>query len=172
EQIVRLFARRSGDRFIGLTALQAAQQVDEGEFRDELESLRDSSSGARDRLDKRIARQPERFLQRIHREDVSQVALVELHDNRNSLEGNAVGLEVFLQVVPALEILRKHCPLRVGDEDDAVGPSQHDAPRLVEGRLAGYRRELETDLVPLDVAELDREQVEIDRAIGLGRQVQ
>src|SRR2546430_12137045 len=47
-----------------------------------------------------------------------------LNDDRDSLEGDAVGLQVLFQVVPALEVLRQHRPLRVGDVDDAVGPDR------------------------------------------------
>ena len=71
-----------------------------------------------------------------------------------------------------LEILRQHRPLGVGDEDDPVGALQDDAAGLVEGRLARNGGELEPDLVALDVAELDRKQVEVDGAIRLGCEIQ
>ncbi len=83
-----------------------------------------------------------------------------------------VRLEVVLEVLPGLEVLRQHRPLRVRDEDDAVDALEHHAARLVERRLAGDRRELEADLVALDVAELDGEQVEVDRPVGLRLEVQ
>src|SRR5262249_62395856 len=41
-----------------------------------------------------------------------------------------------------------------------------------ESRLTRHRRELKADLVAFDVPELDRQQIEINRAIGLGGQVQ
>ena len=37
---------------------------------------------------------------------------------------------------------------------------------------AGHRRELETDLVALDVSELDRQKVEVNGPVGLGLKVQ
>ena len=171
QEIVLVLARRRG-RVLGLAALEPAQQVHEGELRDELEGLGDAAPRAGDRFDERVRGEAERFLESVDREDVRQVPLVVLDDDRDPFERHGVGLQVLLEVLPALEVFRQVRPLRVGHEHDPVRAPQDDTPRLVEGGLPGDRRQLEPDLVSLDVAQLDREQVEVDGPIRLCREVE
>ena len=141
QQIVRLPADSCRTGF-GLFPLQAAEQIDKGQLRDQLEGLRHAPPGARDRFHERIRRKAEGLLERVQREDVRQVALVVLDDDRDSLEGDAVCLQVVFQVLPALEVLGERRPLRVGDEHDPVGPLEYDPARLVERGLARNGGEL------------------------------
>src|SRR5690606_34799959 len=60
--------------------------------------------------------------------------------------------------------------LRVGDEDDAVGALQHQlAARVVED-LTRHRVDVEAHLEAAHGAEVDRQEVEEERALGLRRE--
>ena len=62
--------------------------------------------------------------------------------------------------------------LAVGDEDDAVGAFQHELARGVVVDLPRHRVELELRAHAADLAEVEREEVEEEGAVGLRRQRQ
>ena len=78
--------------------------------------------------------------------------------------------EVFAEVLEALEVRVEHRRLRVGDEDDAVDAFEDELARRVVEDLAGDRVELQARLESADDADVDRQQVEEERAVGLGLQ--
>jgi hypothetical protein len=60
--------------------------------------------------------------------------------------------------------------LTVGDEDDPVRPLEHELPRRVVIDLSGNGVELQLGAHPADLAEIEGEKVEEERAVGLGGQ--
>src|SRR5262249_29381543 len=58
--------------------------------------------------------------------DVGQVALVVLEDVRDLVQVELEGLEVFLEVVKALDVFGHFLVLGIGDEDDAVDATQDE----------------------------------------------
>jgi hypothetical protein len=109
--------------------------------------------------------EPERVLQRLHRERARQIALVVLDDDREGLERDLLFAEVFLEVLEALEVVREHRPLRVDDEHETVHAAQDDLAGLVVEDLSGNGAHLKANRVTLDVPELDGQEVEVDRPV-------
>jgi hypothetical protein len=99
---------------------------------------------------------------------VREVAFVELEDERELFDHEPDLGEVFLQVLEALDVRVEHRQLRVGDEDDAVDAFQHQLARRVVEDLAGDRVELEARLEAADDADVDRQEIEEEGAVGLG----
>ena len=103
----------------------------------------------------------------VDRRDVRQVALVELQDQRDFVEVEADLGEVLAQVLEALDVRVEHRLLRVGDEDDAVDALEHELAGGVVEDLAGDGVELQAGLESADDADVDRQEVEEERAVGL-----
>src|SRR5205814_10264679 len=70
----------------------------------------------------------------------------------------------------ALEVVLELLGLAVGDEDDPVRVLEHRAAGLVVEDLPGNGEELEAGVEAGDRAELDRNEVEEQRAVRLGRE--
>ena len=76
--------------------------------------------------------------------------------------------QVALQVLQALEVLVELSRLAVGHEHDAVRPLEHEAPRGVVVHLARDGVELEPGAEARNLAQVDGQEVEEERAVGLG----
>src|SRR5664279_5414191 len=109
--------------------------------------------------------EPERVLQRFHRERARQIAFVVLDDDRQAFEGDLLLVEVFLEVLKTLQVVRQHRPLRVDDEHETVHAAQDDLASLVLKDLSGNGAHLKANRVTFDVPELDGKKVEIDRPV-------
>ena len=125
-------------------------------------------AGGRDRLEGGNVQEIQRGVQVRDRGGVPEVPLVVLEDEREFLELLPVGGEVVHQVLQALHVAVDHLPLGVGDEHDAVHALEHQPPGGVVEHLSGHRVEMEADLEPLDLPQLDREEVEKQGPVGLG----
>ena len=76
--------------------------------------------------------------------------------------------QVDAQVLQGLHVRLEHRALRVGHEDHSVDALEHElAGRVVED-LARNRVELDAGLEAGDRADFERQQVEEERAVGLG----
>ena len=102
------------------------------------------------------------------RGDVTEVPLVVLKDEREILELLPVGGEVVHQVLQTLHVAVDHLPLGVGDEHDAIHALEHQPAGGVVEYLPRHGVEMEADLEPLDLPQLDREEVEKQGPVGLG----
>ncbi len=78
------------------------------------------------------------------------------------------GPEIIFEVGEALDVLRHLVVLRVGDEDDAVHPAQHQLAGGVVNDLAGDGIELELGLEAFDGHGLDGQKVEEQGAVRTG----
>src|SRR5690606_15308306 len=72
-----------------------------------------------------------------------------------------------LEVLEALDVRLHARDLRVGDEHDAIGALEDQLAARVVEHLAGHRVEVEANLVLADLAEIERQEVEEQRALGL-----
>jgi hypothetical protein len=129
------------------------------------ERLQNPGAFAGHRRDRLARRQAEPSLHRGLGEGPRHVPLVQLDDDRNRGRIEIVGAQVLAEVLPAGAIVVLACRIGVGDEHDAVGPGEHDAPRRVVAHLAGHGVQLDADLVPEHVAQLEGEQIEEQRPI-------
>jgi hypothetical protein len=102
------------------------------------------------------------------RRRVGQVLLVELEQHGRALRVQTLGSHVHLQVLQAPAVLLLPAVARIRDEDDGVGPAQHDLSRRVVANLSGHRVELDADLVAEDVTQIEGQQIEEQRAIVRG----
>jgi hypothetical protein len=121
-----------------------------------------------DRGERRRAARIEELIQLLIRHEVVEVAFVVLHDQRELVEVDAVGLQVAAQVLDRTQVLFDPAPLRVDHEHDGVRALQHIAPHLHVLVLPGHREALNADLEALDLAEIDRQEVEEKRRVLLG----
>ncbi len=143
-----------------------------GDLGDELEGLHHPLTFDGGGLGVREAFEPERFLQGLHGEDAGEVPLVELDDDGGVVHVEVVFLQVVEQVGEALAGGLDHRGLGVGYEDDGVGAFEHELAGLVVEDLAGDGVELDLEVERADFADVDRQQVEEERAVGLGGQRQ
>ena len=125
-------------------------------------------AGGRDRLEGGNVQEIQRGVQFRDRGGVPEVPLVVLEDEREFLELLPVGGEVVHQVLQALHVAVDHLPLGVRDEHDAIHALEHQPPGGVVEHLPRHRVEMEADLEPLDLPQLDREEVEKQGPVGLG----
>src|SRR5690242_16429880 len=100
--------------------------------------------------------------------DVGQIALVPLHYQGKFAGVAAHTLELIGKLAEVLDVLLELAGLRVRHEDDAVGALQDGDARLLVEHLAGNRVELEAHLEAVDAAEVEGQQIEVQRALGLG----
>src|SRR6266487_613897 len=95
------------------------------------------------------------------------MALVPLHDQWKIRHVLVHPAQLFLQLVPALDVLLQLACLRVGDKDNAIRAFEHRDPCLLIKDLARNRVKLEADLEAMHLPQLKREQVKIQRTLGL-----
>ena len=99
---------------------------------------------------------------------VRQVALVVLQDHGDLVRVDLVGLEVLPHVLVALEVRVEHRLLRVGHEAHRIGALQHHPAGGVVEHLPGHGVELDPRAHAADRPDLDRQEVEEERAVRLG----
>jgi hypothetical protein len=134
------------------------------------ERVLDPDAGRRDRLVEGSVVLVQRRVQILDAGELGEVALVELDDVGHVAQLHAVRLEILLEVLERLDVRAEHRFLRVGDEHDAVGALEDQLPRLVVEDLPGDRVQLDPRLHAADLSEVDRQEIEEQRAVGLGRQ--
>src|SRR5262249_54742022 len=137
---------------------------------DGLQGVEDADARRRHGFERRLALVVERPVHLVDRDRVAQVALVELQGVGDRRQVEAVLLEVLLEVADRLDVGLHALVLAVGDEDDAVDPLQDQLPAGVVEDLAGDGVEVEAGGEAADGAEVERQEVEEERAVGLGRQ--
>ena len=81
----------------------------------------------------------------------------------------ALAQQVVPQVEIGLHVLVEARDLRIGHEDDAVDALQHELAAGVVVALAGHRVQVEARLHALDGAQREGQEVEVERALFLGR---
>ena len=143
-----------------------------GDLRDQLEGLHHAFTFDRGRLGVGIAFQPVRLLQLLDRQDAWDVALVELDDDRRVVRIDVVLFQIFQQVGETLARGVDHRRLRVRDEDDGVRAFQNELARLVVEDLPRHGVQLDLEVERADAPDVDRQQTEEERAIGLRGQRQ
>ena len=121
----------------------------------------------------RIARhraEVERVVHLLVRQDqvAGQVLLVVLEHDRQLADVHALRQQIVLQVLQALEVVVEPAGLAVGHEHDAVGALEHELPGGVVVALARHGVELELGGEAGDGAQLERQEIEEQGAIGLG----
>jgi hypothetical protein len=109
---------------------------------------------------------PEFGGEHIDREDVGQVALVELEHVRNFVEVVAVFFQVGHEVVEGFDVRVHALFLRVGDEDDAVDAAQNEFAAGIVEDLSGDGVEVDAGLEAAHRAEIEREEIEEQGTLG------
>ena len=122
-----------------------------------------------DCLDQLGVADPEIIPHLVQTRDIRQVSLVRLIDDRDPVGIETVESKVRSKVLETLLVRCPHRLLRVRDEDDAVGATQHELAGGVVEDLSGYGVELDPHLLSADGAELHRHEVEEQRPVRLGR---
>ncbi len=107
----------------------------------------------------------ERLLQRFERFDLRQVSFVVLDDPRDRVERQVVLAQVLFEVLQRLQIVVHLAGRRVGHEDHGVGALQHELARRVVEDLTRYRVQQEARAETMDLTELERQEIEEERAI-------
>src|SRR5690349_10776394 len=105
-----------------------------------------------------------------HGDDAREIALVVLHDERDLVDREPVLGQVVVHVHEALDVRLVAVDLRIGHEDDAVDPLQDELPARVVVDLTRHRIEVEAGAEAPDLAQLEREEVEEEGAVHLGRE--
>jgi hypothetical protein len=155
-------------RFDRLVAGHAAAKCPQCQLRDELERLEHAGATRGDGFDRLVLPfRIECVEDALRRQDVRQVTLVELDDQRNLVHRKTDLAEVLAQVLEALEVRLEHRHLGVRHEHQAVDSLQHEFARRVVEDLSGDRVQLKAGLEAADDADVDRQQVEEQRAVGL-----
>ena len=104
------------------------------------------------------------------RHDVRQVALVPLEDQREGLWVEGVVLEVVDQVADHPGVFLEHAALGVRDEHHPVGAGEDLPAGRVVLDLAGHGVQLDAHVHAVETPEIERQQVEEQRAVLLGPQ--
>src|SRR5579883_10341 len=114
----------------------------------------------------------EHVLERRHIENElrRKILLVVLQDDRHRPGIDAVLRQVAVQILEAFHVLVELTPLTVGHEHDAVRALEHEATRGLVVHLPGHRVELHLRREPGDRPEIERQEVEEERPVRLGRQ--
>src|SRR5213075_2076936 len=99
-----------------------------------------------------------------------QVLVVVLHDQRHRAHVHAVLQQIALEILETLDVLVELPRLAVAHKDDAIGALQHEPAGGVVVDLARHRVELKSRREPRDLAEVDRQEIEEQRAVGLRRE--
>jgi hypothetical protein len=104
--------------------------------------------------------------QQIDRENVGQVALIELQNIRNLVEVVAVLFQVRHQIVERFDVGVLALLLRIGDEDDAIDAAQNQFAAGVVENLSRDGIEVNAGLEAAHGAEIERKEVEEQRTLG------
>ena len=118
--------------------------------------------------ERRHAPEVEYVLQLVHRNHTRQVALVVLHHERRLAHVEVLLDQVLVQVPQTLDVVIQLFALRVRHENNAVRAAQHQLARRGVVHLAGNRVELKARCESGDRAEIERQKIEEQGAIGLG----
>src|SRR5574341_1303503 len=154
----------------GPKQLAALLELGQHELGDRLQRLEDPHAGRCDGLVLRNVPRVEQPVELVDGRDVRKVAFVVLDHVRDLVEVVALLGEVHSQVLDRLDVGLHPLDLRVRDEDDPVHALQDQLPARVVEHLAGDRVEVEARLEAADLAEREREEVEEERALRLGRE--
>src|ERR1700678_4447845 len=100
------------------------------------------------------------FGQSVHRQDIGQVAFVQLQNVGNLLEVIAMFFKVVHQVVERLDVGVHTLLLRIGDKDNAVYSAQDQLAAGVVKHLAGNGVEVNSGLETAHRSEISRQEVE------------
>src|SRR5215207_962208 len=113
----------------------------------------------------------ERIVHLLVRQDqvAREVLLVVLEDHGELPDVDALRQQIVLQVLQALEVVVEPPCLAVAHEHDAISPLQHQLPGGVVVALPRHGVELELGREAGDRPELQREKVEEQRPVRLGR---
>ena len=136
-------------------------------FRDGLQGVKHALPGGGDGLDNRLALTLQFGGEILDRNDIAEVALVELKHVRNLRQIVALRLEVLLQVVQRLDVGIHSLFLRIGHENNPVNTFQNQLARCVVKHLTGNRVQVEARLKSADRAQLERHEIEEQRAVRL-----
>ncbi len=100
--------------------------------------------------------------------DLRHVALVELQRVGDRLQVEAVLVQVVLEVADRLDVGLHPFGLAVGDEDHAVDALEDELAAGVVEDLPGDGVEVEAGREAADRTEIERQEVEEERAVGFG----
>ena len=107
-------------------------------------------------------------VERLDLDDLRQVALVVLEDERHRRGVEVVGEQVLRHLPVALDVLLPAVEGGVRDEDERVGPLQDQAAGRRVHRLAGDREDLQAQVEAPEARGLEGEQIEEDRPVLRG----
>src|SRR5438067_1440563 len=171
EPRMKLSNRWRGSTCITSLSHRRAQSL-EHELGDAAKRLEDARAVQRIGAELRNAAEIQRVVQfgRGENEIAWQILLVVLNDERHGPRVDPLLREIRVQVLEALDVLVELSRLRIGDEHDTVRALEHELPRRLVIHLAGHRVELEFRREARDRAEIEREKIEEQCAIGLGRE--
>src|SRR5439155_19149631 len=105
-------------------------------------------------------------VQVLDRQGGREVALVELDDEGNRPDIDSIRFEVHFEVGKALAILRHLVGGGIRDEYDRIDPLEHQLSGRVVVHLTGDRIKEETGLHPLEIPQVQRQEIEEERAVG------
>ena len=149
-------------------AAQVLRHLLHEQVRDAAEGLEHALAGRSHRLEARhLAAFVQFGVELFDRVDVGKIALVVLDHPRDLVEAQAVLGQVRLQVGETLLVLLHLADFAVGNEDDGVRSLEHELAGGVVEHLARHRVEQEAGLEPHDLAEIERQQIEEERPVGL-----
>src|SRR3954454_3481379 len=145
-------------------------QFGENQLGDGFQRVENAGAVHRHGFERRLAFEVELAIQLVGGDRRRQVALVELQRVRNRLQLVALLLEVLLQVLQRLDVRFHARLLRVSDKDHAVDAFQDQLARGVVEDLARNGVEMEARFETANRAEVEREEVEEERAIRFRRE--
>src|SRR4051794_3857219 len=145
-------------------------QLDQDLLRDRLQGIEDADARRRHRLEGRLALVVERAIHLFDRYHAREIPLVELQGVGDRRQVEPVLLQVLFQVADRLDVRLHPLLLAVGHEDHAVDPLEDQLAAGVVEHLAGDGVEVEAGGEAADAPEVERQEVEEERAVGFGRQ--
>ena len=138
------------------------------QLRDRLERLEDSlADDGAGLVALVLAVRVQAVLELLEGQDVGEVALVVLEDERKVFQVNPDLRQVRAQIDHALDVGVVHGPLGVADEDDAIHAFQDELAGGVVEDLARNGIELDAGLEASDDPDVERKQVEEERPVRL-----
>ena len=146
--------------------LPAGFEFGEDLLGDFLQGLEDADALKGHGLDDGLVFLAEFGAQKINRQDVGQVTLVELQDVGNLVEVVAVLFQIRHQVVEGLDIGILALFLRVGDEHDTVDTAQNELAASIVEDLSGNGVEVDSGFEAAHVAQVEGQEVEEEGTLG------
>src|SRR3990170_4914484 len=139
---------------------------------DAAQRLENATAADRVRREKRHAPKIQLLVQLVDGGDFvrRQVPLVVLHDERHGARIEPVLRQILVQVLKAFDILGELARLAVRDEDHSVDSLKYQLARRRVINLSGYRIKLKPGVEPRNRAQIERQEIEEQRTVGLGRQ--